>query len=338
MAESKNIPKKNLLFISLPWSDPALNLTLEEYLLEHPEAVPGNLPVLLVYENSESLVIGKNQNPWKEIPFRILARGTPPLYRRISGGGAVYHGPGNLNYSFIMSRESFVKEDNLDFVRRAAAGTGAVLHRTERGDLIAGSPPGGRKVSGNAMCFRRGRVLHHGTLLVNADLAALRASLDPGGRFLSVDTRAVASVSMRVTNLADLVPGLDVPTLIRALRREAGNSYAGVTECGDPRDLVPAGALERLRRRYGTREWTLGMTPAFSCRIGALVLTVENGRVSDVRTTDVRTADALQGDPRGGGSPASVFIGKFFDIDVIDSLHEIYEEEKHGLAEHVKQA
>ena len=314
MAESINTPKKKFHFISSSWSDPGLNLSLEEYLLEHPAAVSGNLPVLLVYENSEALVIGKNQNPWMEVSREALARGRPRLYRRISGGGSVYHGPGNLNFSFIVPQADFSKEGDLDLVRRAALRLGLDLERTSRGDLLCR----GRKVSGNALCYRRGRVLHHGTLLVDADLSALRSSLRGGEAASDIETRAVASVPMSVANLAEFLPGLTVSRVAEALRREAESAY-GECEAGDfLLDPALRAALEAGRLRHESREWVFGGTPAFSCRIGDTRLFVENGRI-------------IRGEETGGG---------LFDTALIDSIFDLnmYEEERHGHAEHVSQA
>ncbi len=311
-----------MLLFTVTETDPGLNLALEEYLLESPPPDIGDRGALLLYENAEALVIGKNQNPWREIPLPVLLRGRPRLYRRISGGGAVYHGRGNLNFAFIVPGEGFSKEGNLDLVRRALGRLGAAAERTGRGDLLVA----GRKVSGNALCYRKGRVLHHGTLLVNADLAALRACLaadSPGASGLRIETRAVASVPMGVANLAEFLPGLTVRETAEAVAREAGEScrdFRAAEFVFDPRSRRE---IEDRRLRHESSAWVLGNTPAFTCRAGRAVLYVENGRIE-------RT--------EGDASPAVT--GDFLDAALMDAVldkHRV-EEESHGFAGHVSQA
>lgn len=310
---------------TLAGTDPGLNLALEEYLLETPPPHLEGSPLLLLYQNSPAVVIGKNQNPWQEVPLPVLAGGNPPLYRRISGGGAVYHDLGNLNFAFIRPQEGFSKEGNLDLVRRALARLGLAAERTPRGDLLVD----GWKVSGNALCYRRGRVLHHGTLLVDADLGALRRSLLPGtpqaeiSEGLSIDTKAVASVPMAVANLRDFLPPLEMAEVVEALAREAGGGNGKVPS----RVFVPGPEiwedLENRRRRHGNPDWLFGMTPAFTCRFGGGIFWVENGVIVEVR---------------GGAAPG--LDGEFFHTALLEAVFNTHkaEEESHGIAEYVSQA
>ncbi|MDR1179037.1 MAG: lipoate--protein ligase family protein [Spirochaetales bacterium] len=292
----------SFLFVKLPWTSAARNLAAEEYLLD--EADP-EVSFLLVYENSESLIIGKNQNPWMELALPVLQSGEPPFFRRISGGGAVWQGPGNLNFSFITNRAHFSKEDNLDFVRRALRRFGVCIEKTARGDLTAG----GKKVSGNALCFRRGRVLHHGTLLVDAPLEKLKNSLSAhtgaGAESLGVppfaspfiiETRAVASVcGMPVANLKDFSASLTPDLCVQALLEEALAVYENLSVPTDPGALFPMEKLRALENRHRDRDWLYGATPAFTCRSGETLLTVQNGIITAA-------------DPPSGGR----FEGKFF--------------------------
>jgi lipoate-protein ligase A len=262
--------------------DPAWSLAAEEYLLDNPAAA-GGLPVLILYENRGALVIGKNQNPWKEIAPPVLRGGSPEFYRRISGGGAVWHGPGNLNFAFIMPRGDFSKEENLDFVRRALARAGLRVHRTARGDLVCG----GEKVSGNALAYHKNRVLHHGTLLVDADLRALRSCLPDGvraggGEFF-IETRAVASVPMPVANLKDFSPGITALRIAEAFLEEARALYETVEVPENPETLLPPEKLRPLISRHETWEWKCGATPAFVCGTAGAELYVRDGLICAVR-------------------------------------------------------
>jgi lipoate-protein ligase A len=337
--KQRNASKNQDLLVFPACTDPAGNLALEEYLLDHPPFGDPSVRVFLLYENAESLIIGKNQNPWKEVSPAALFRNDPRLYRRVTGGGAVFHGPGNLNFSFIVPLEGFSKEENLDLVLRALGRLGLSPERTPRGDLVLE----GRKFSGNALCYRRDRVLHHGTLLVHADLAALRGSLSgggPGGASAPVfETHAVASVPMPVTNLADFRPGLTVPAVEDAMVREVEASWGPLRVGGGgadgPEALVPSAALETLRLRYDSRDWTFGNTPSFTYTLAGperAVLHVENGLVT--------RAEGLNGAAAG-------ILQKPFDLDVIDSLykknHSIVggpaaEEEPNGHPSDVQQA
>ncbi|MDR1931971.1 MAG: hypothetical protein LBQ57_04005 [Spirochaetales bacterium] len=259
----------------MPWTDPGLNLAAEEYLLDESRAAEAG-PVLLVYENSEAIVIGKNQNPWREIAPSVLRGGSPRFFRRISGGGTVWHGPGNLNFSFIMPRGGFCKEENLDFVRRAVARLGVNPDRTARGDLVAG----GGKVSGNALCYRKDRALHHGTLLVCARLDRLKSCLpDAEGPRLRISTRAIASVSMPVANLADFAAGIACRSLAQALLDEARDVYASVSAPAGTEDFLPQARLREIAALRDTWQWRYGMTPAFCCQIGEKTFTVQDGIV-----------------------------------------------------------
>jgi lipoate-protein ligase A len=295
LSPNKSAPGKSgrLLFFRLPWTSPPRNLAAEEYLLD--EGAAADASFLLVYENSESLVIGKNQNPWKDVAPAVLRSGEPPFFRRVSGGGAVWQGPGNLNFAFIADAGNFSKEDSLDFVRRALLRLGLRIERTARGDLTAA----GKKVSGSALCYRRGRVLHHGTLLVDAPLERLKNSLaarapgDEAPQFL-IETRAVASVSMPVANLKDLSPSVTPALCERALLEEALAVYEKVDVPAQPGLMFPARTLQTLESRRTEWAWLYGLTPPFVCRAGETLLTVKDGIITSARPS---SAAPLEGKP-----------------------------------------
>ncbi|MCL1818245.1 MAG: lipoate--protein ligase family protein [Spirochaetaceae bacterium] len=292
MSQSKL--EERLLFLRLtreeePAADPAWSLAAEEYLLDEPAAAD-SLPVFLLYENRESLIIGKNQNPWKEIDPEVLRLGSAPFCRRISGGGTVWHGPGNLNFSFIQNRGDFSKEGNLDFVRRALARLGVFAQRTERGDIVCG----GKKVSGNALAFRRGRVLHHGTLLVDAPLERLRGCLPAFPP--AIETRAVASFPLPVANLKDFAPGVTAARAAEALLEEARASFGTVEIPENPEALFPPAKLEALARRHGDPDWLYGATPVFTYSAKGEELTVQGGVITRV----TRGGAECPGDSRVG--------------------------------------
>jgi lipoate-protein ligase A len=308
---SPNKKTGGLLFLRLPRTEPGLNLAVEEYLLDGLGSSE-RLTFLLVYENSEAVIIGKNQNPWKEIALPVLRRGTPRFFRRISGGGAVWQGRGNLNFSFIAPRNEFSQEENLDLVRRALGRFGVLPERTNRGDLVIE----GKKISGNALCYRKSRVLHHGTILVNADLEALRSCLPPqnnaaGSNPFRVETRAVASFPMPVANLADFAPGATVSRTVEALFEEARSSRKEFSSSGAG-DFLSFPKLQSIIGRHDSWDWLYGASPAFTCRIGGALLTIKNGCIAEIALSE----DSV--DPAGKVGAAETWLGKPFGIDAAD--------------------
>ena len=178
------------------------NLAAEESLLD---AAPSE-PVVLIYRNTPAVVIGKNQNPWRECSVSRLDALGVKLARRITGGGTVFHDAGNLNIACILPRAMYRRDEVLRLTINGLARLGIVAE-------IAGSTSlavDGRKISGNAFCYRRDHVLHHGTLLWDADLEKLRAALVPD--LPDIETRAVASVPMPVANLRTASPAISRTT------------------------------------------------------------------------------------------------------------------------------
>jgi lipoate-protein ligase A len=255
-----------------PWIDPAKNLSLEEILYE--TLVEGHVCVLF-YRNQPSVVLGKNQIPWKEIRLdRLRARGLE-FYRRISGGGCVYHDLGNINFSFMLPLEAYDKASVGDWVLNVLQDLKINGTQNERGDLLFQ----GKKFSGNAYRISRGRVLHHGTLLIEADLEGIHGLLGPmKGNFTS---KGVASVPSEVINLSTVDRGTDPLTTAIALE-------ALVNRCRlwglEPMDLSIADEdLQAKTSRHKDWSWRFGQTPKFLYEdlIGEKV-EVREGRVSKI--------------------------------------------------------
>ncbi len=189
----------NMKYLRLSTLDPYLNLAIEEYLFntEHDD-------VLMLWQNAPSVIVGKNQNIRAEVDMAALHRYEVLPVRRITGGGAVYHDAGNINYTFISAGNGGI--DFATFSRPiidALGSLGIALSLSGRNDLCLAD---GRKVSGNAQCAKGGRVLHHGTLLFAGDLERLGKILTPDPEKLK--TKAVKSTRARVANLSELLPDL----------------------------------------------------------------------------------------------------------------------------------
>lgn len=259
-----------MLIVQSRSTDVYRNLAVEEWLLDHAP----QLPVLFLCVNDPCVVIGKNQNPWRECRLSLMEKEGVPLARRISGGGAVYHDPGNLNVSVIVPRTEYVEQKQYDLVFQTLETFGVAASKVRKNTLAVGD----KKISGQAFCFRGGRVLHHGTLLVNADLARLGRYLGP--EVEGIETKAVASVPAQVANLSAFAPELTVDTLSAALIETFREMYrsGGVEECWSDSDVQDC-ASTQLRGKNSSNDWKLGHTPRFQVDLSGRTLEVEKGRV-----------------------------------------------------------
>lgn len=224
-------------------TDPWTNLAREECWFD--DLAPG-ASALLLYVNSPCVVLGKHQNPLREVRLEEAARRSIPLVRRSSGGGTVYQDGGNLNWSFLVSKEGYDRSAVSETVVRALAKAGVSLTAGEKGDLFWRE----KKVSGAAYLFRRDKVLHHGTLLCDARLDDLRGVLGPTGTL--TEWVGVASRPQPVTNL-----GIGVDAAAEALAAGAA--------VGDGRgDAAFEARVAALARQRKAAEWTWDQTPPFT--------------------------------------------------------------------------
>ena len=181
-------------FYVLKTRDPYLNLAIEEYLFYSETD-----DVFMLWQNDPTVVIGKNQNVYAEINFEYLKKHNIKVSRRITGGGAVYHDGGNVNYTFISS----ANDSGIDFEHFTApiievlADMGVHAKLSGRNDIQIND----KKISGNAQYSHNGRVLHHGTLLFDSDISVLSSVLSVDEE--KIKTKAIRSVASRVANIKD---------------------------------------------------------------------------------------------------------------------------------------
>lgn len=248
------------------------NLAIEEYLMDR---VVDHGPVLFLWRSDSAVVIGKNQNPWRECRLDRMRDEDVPLARRISGGGTVYHDQGNLNCCVIVDRTAYRKKQAYEMVLNALDTFGIHAEMTGKSNLSVD----GRKFSGNAFCFRRGRVLHHGTLLLDTDMERLSRYL--GAMFNQIDTRAIPSIPSEVMNL-----GLGVEELSSAL----ADSFRSLYGDGELLQWSEADLEEKLYQPLLERQvssgWIYGATPKFSVELGGSRLEVEHGVVTSIEGSD----------------------------------------------------
>lgn len=227
-------------------TDPAYNLALEAWLFE----TYCQADVLFLWQNKPSVIVGKNQVAQNEVNLALAQELGIPVVRRDTGGGAVYHDLGNLNFSFFTDDTPAADSPYVSFLQPLLAilrQLGIEADFNGRNDLCVQ----GRKISGSAARVREGRLLHHGTLLVKSDLAQMDRLLTPPQEKLA--RNGVASVKSRVVNLQEVAPALTVETLKCAICRGFGLLEA---------QSLPPQAAEAIRRRvlerYANPAWNLG--------------------------------------------------------------------------------
>ena len=243
-------------------TDPHLNLALEEYCLRKLDITED---YVLLYINAPSVIIGKHQNPFEECNVEYLQNKNIHLVRRISGGGTVYHDHGNLNFSFITGFE----KEKLDYfqkliqpILRALRQLGVHAELTKNNNILVE----GKKVSGKAQYTNINRMLSHGTLLCDSDLAVLKTALK--SKLEIIDSKAIQSVKSEVVNISDYVKvpanmNVYLDKLMAAVSAQFGklNNYQLTAE--DWESIYKLAA-----EKYNSWNWTFGRSPDFAVRHG----------------------------------------------------------------------
>lgn len=264
LAQLWGYKKENMLFIYQGKTDPYFNLAAEEYILEEKTG-----DAFLLWRNSPSVIIGKNQNAYTELHLPFVQKNEICVARRLTGGGAVFHDLGNVNFTFITDA---LEQGEIDFERFTAPaietlkdlGIQAVLGG--RNDILAN----GRKISGNAQCVYhtrdgRKRLLHHGTLLFSADMSRLSGSLKVNRE--KMKAKGIQSVESRVANIRDFPEYIGPNTVegfLAALISSATALY------GSAREYTPeeSAAIKKISdNKFATWEWIFGRSREYSvCR------------------------------------------------------------------------
>lgn len=270
---------RRLTLLKTKSTDPYENLAVERLLTE--TALPDEC-VLFLWQNNRTVVIGYNQNVWKECDIARLKADGVIAVRRLSGGGAVYHDLGNLNFTFAMTADNYDLQKQQSVLLRACRSLGIDAQLSGRNDLTAD----GCKFSGNSFYRRNGRAFHNGTLLVGTDLSAMDRYLTPSKAKLNA--KNVDSVRSRVINLKELAPDLTISAMEQAMAKAFGEVYGLPVE-----EKILAGddlrRIETLRGEFADPDWTfsanrpydLSFEKRFSWGEICVCLTVDKGSVSD---------------------------------------------------------
>ncbi len=264
-------------------TDPFQNLATEEYLLKN-----FNEDIFFLYINSKSIIVGKHQNTLSEINYKFVIENKIPVVRRLSGGGTVFHDPGNINFCFITSGS---KGELVNFKKYTTPmveflkSIGINAHLGGRNDILIE----GCKISGNASHVYKNRVMHHGTLLFNSQLNSLTQALknDP----LKFKDKAVKSIRSKVTNIHD---HLIEPKTVDQFIKELSNYIILNYQCQpyNLSDLDYKQVEELVKIKFNTWEWNFGYSPKYELkkRIKSIsgkrfevILNVNKGVIGEVK-------------------------------------------------------
>ncbi|MBN1412693.1 MAG: lipoate--protein ligase family protein [Spirochaetales bacterium] len=227
------------------------NLAFEEYALNH---LSDHYSMLFLWQTDKAIVIGRFQNPYKECDVEQALENDIRIGRRISGGGAVYHDEGNLNFSFITARQKFDRDRNFSIILN-------VLKEFSINAVVSGDRDiliEGKKISGNAFCHRKTGSLHHGTLLVRSNLANLQKYLEKPG--YSIYDHAVPSRPGVVENLSRLNEGLTIYKIQDAI---ASEFVSGKFTPVPPESLVDKKLFSDYLVKMKSRTWVYGYPEEF---------------------------------------------------------------------------
>lgn len=273
---------KQMVYLETGSTDPAYNLAFEEYVLTH--RCCGNY--LMLWQNDRSVIVGRNQNAEAEINRSFVEAKGIKVVRRNTGGGAVFHDLGNLNYSFITDADSLERDTLRAFlepVTQALRSMGLDAEISGRNDILVS----GKKVSGTAQQLKNGRILHHGTLLFDADTSLLSGALNPDPtKFLS---KGIASVRSRVGNIRHFLPqDMTIQEFWNALKQAL---TVGGADNGCLSDAELAAVRQLKAEKYDTWQWNFGKSPKFQLQNrrrfpGGLLdihLSVQTGLISEIK-------------------------------------------------------
>ena len=229
--------------------DPFLNRAVEQYLTENQEE--GTVTMYL-WKNQQTVVIGYNQNPYSECNVQLLLDEGGHLMRRGTGGGAVYHDLGNINFSFIADKSLYDVRKQLSVIQDALLSYGLQAEISGRNDLTCQ----GRKFSGNAFGKGKKNDLHHGTILIKTDSAMMQ-------RYLIVDKaklmkNGVKSVASRVVNLSELVPELTSENIKQPLIASFEKVYGGKATMLDFDTFINNKEVQTIREHIASDEFLFG--------------------------------------------------------------------------------
>lgn len=274
-----------MIFIESTSTDPAYNLALEQFVFD---CMDRNQRYFMLWQNDHTVVIGKNQNAFAEINQKVAEEKHISVVRRLSGGGAVYHDLGNINFTFILDAKDILDLDIHLFcqpIKELLCSLGVPAQINGRNDIVID----GKKFSGNAQYLRQERMMHHGTLLFDSDLSVVSSVLNVSED--KFESKAAKSVKSRVTNLAPFLPaGMTIETFKAYLIKYIMGEEQVEPYHFSPEELTE---IEKIKKeRYDCWSWNYGTFPACSikkrrrfenCGTIEVYMDAENGVLTDIR-------------------------------------------------------
>ncbi|MFU0909469.1 lipoate--protein ligase [Mesomycoplasma ovipneumoniae] len=240
-------------------TSPFYTLVCEELILKDDQ---NQDDILYFYQHNNAIIIGKNQNIYEEIKLDEVEKQRIEIYRRLSGGGAVYHDLGNINFSFITKKQNHSYQKFLTPIIEFFKSFGLDAEFKGRNDLIVN----GAKVSGNAQIIYKDRIVHHGTILFNANLAKLGQVLKPNR--LKIESKGIKSIRQRVTNiLHEIEEQMEDSEFISRLITFFENKYqtkAQDVETYFQDEMTFQKDFQEVQTIRQSREWVFGSNPYFS--------------------------------------------------------------------------
>ena len=299
-----------LQFVISNQTNPYWNIAVENHLLSLPES---EVVTLYLWKNRRTVVIGQNQNPFSECNVEALEADGGFLMRRKTGGGAVYHDDGNINFSFVVPKALYDQTRQFSVIQRAVLDFGIVAELSGRNDLLAierdrsgatDASKEGRKFSGNAFSKGKYQDLHHGTILIKGNMEDLQRYLKP--KPAKLQKHGVASVRSRVVNLSELNAEITSESIVPHLRNAFEEVYGGkATEVGFD-DIIARPEVQRLYEEFASPEWKYGRWRTFTAQRSAqfdwggveVSLDIDNGIIRDVQIAsdalDLAALDAVR--------------------------------------------
>ena len=274
--------KRKLIYLETGSTDPAYNLAFEEFVLNNKK----DTDYLMLWQNDNTIVVGQNQNTAAEINREFVESNNVHVVRRMTGGGAVYHDMGNLNYSFITDLEDAADMSYQQFtvpVVSALEKLGLNAEASGRNDILVN----GCKISGTAQRLAGNRMLFHGTLLFDSDMSKISGALnaDP----IKFQSKSTKSVRSRVGNIRSFLDrDMELGDFWEFLKETLGGGNA---ETGSLSGEELTKVSEIKKTKYDTWEWTYGRSPKFTLTnkkkwdggILEVGLTAADGVIKDIR-------------------------------------------------------
>lgn len=296
---------KQIVFYESESYNPYLNLAMEEKLLD--SAKPDTLYIYL-WQNKNTVVIGKNQCAADECNLALMKKDMITLARRSSGGGAVYHDLGNLNFTFITQNDSFDKKFQLTVIQKALESFDIASTFSGRNDLLVD----GYKISGQAYLEKKEYSLHHGTLLIDVDIENL-------GKYLKTDStklksHGVKSHSQRVKNINSFNSIVDIKSMKKSLKKAVCDVYN--------LPMISGELINADYEKYGSKQWLyklsingIRLKKRFEYGLIDIHMNIIDDVISDVIINSDLMATSLIDEIKMN------LVSKKYDVSLIDQFH-----------------